>query len=308
MLPKKSFISYSDFFLSINVWSQGSGHERGMFFPLQLPPSVQPAEKPTHYADLNQSLVQMEPKKRQEEDFMVPIFVQSNMGQDRNENYNSMDKEKRSSSGTAYSGRVAEFQNTNEKVVKQFDTSGLNLRPEGSRHSEGNSKEVMVCGEKLNNSQSNKKSREKSEIPLKQINISSSFEHRDHPPKYFHKLKNTNDGLQHEYREDSQLIKTVRDDGVSVDQSRGLDYENSSILMGDLQQEVQRSPHNPTNDAESHEDNCRSLPTGIMDRGDDDVSETSMVDSVSGSDLSPDDVVGIIGQKHFWKARRAIVK
>lgn len=192
-------------------------------------------------------------------------------------------------------------------MLKQFDTSGLNLRPEGSRQSEGNSKEVMVCGEKLNNSQSNKKSREKSEIPLKQINISSIFEHRDHPPKYFHKLKNTNDCLRHEYREDLQLIKTVRDDGVLVDQSRGLDYENSSILMGDLQQEVQRSPHNPTNDAESREDNCRSLPTGIMDRGDD-VSQTSMVDSVSGTDLSPDDVVGMIGQKHFWKARRAIVK
>ncbi|KAE8682642.1 putative 3'-5' exonuclease [Hibiscus syriacus] len=38
----------------------------------------------------------------------------------------------------------------------------------------------------------------------------------------------------------------------------------------------------------------------------DDASETSMVDSVSGMDISPDDVVGIIGQKCFWKARRAI--
>jgi EARLY FLOWERING 3 protein len=33
-----------------------------------------------------------------------------------------------------------------------------------------------------------------------------------------------------------------------------------------------------------------------------------MVDSVSVLDISPDDVVGIIGQKHFWKARRAIAK
>ncbi|KAF8023243.1 hypothetical protein BT93_F0677 [Corymbia citriodora subsp. variegata] len=33
----------------------------------------------------------------------------------------------------------------------------------------------------------------------------------------------------------------------------------------------------------------------------------SIADSASGLDISPDDVVGIIGQKHFWKARRAIV-
>lgn len=44
-----------------------------------------------------------------------------------------------------------------------------------------------------------------------------------------------------------------------------------------------------------------------MDRVDDE-SDTSMVESISGLDISPDDVVGVIGQKHFWKARKAIVK
>ncbi|CAN1161754.1 Protein EARLY FLOWERING 3 [Linum perenne] len=39
----------------------------------------------------------------------------------------------------------------------------------------------------------------------------------------------------------------------------------------------------------------------------DDVSETSILDSAEPLDMSPDDVVEIIGQKHFWKARRAIV-
>ncbi|KAF6153873.1 hypothetical protein GIB67_001106 [Kingdonia uniflora] len=36
------------------------------------------------------------------------------------------------------------------------------------------------------------------------------------------------------------------------------------------------------------------------------VSETSMVDSLPGFDISPGDVVGVIGQKKFWKARKAI--
>uniref|UniRef100_A0A1D1Y5S9 Protein EARLY FLOWERING 3 n=1 Tax=Anthurium amnicola TaxID=1678845 RepID=A0A1D1Y5S9_9ARAE len=49
---------------------------------------------------------------------------------------------------------------------------------------------------------------------------------------------------------------------------------------------------------------CGSL--GDANRNDD-ASETSMVDSISGVDISPDDVVGVIGPKHFWKARRAIV-
>ncbi|VVB10607.1 unnamed protein product [Arabis nemorensis] len=40
----------------------------------------------------------------------------------------------------------------------------------------------------------------------------------------------------------------------------------------------------------------------------DDVSENSMVDSILSEDVSPDDIVGIIGQKRFWRARKAINK
>ncbi|KAF8724748.1 hypothetical protein HU200_020766 [Digitaria exilis] len=39
----------------------------------------------------------------------------------------------------------------------------------------------------------------------------------------------------------------------------------------------------------------------------DDLSESS-VESLPEMEISPDDVVGAIGPKHFWKARRAIVK
>ncbi|XP_031482173.1 protein EARLY FLOWERING 3-like isoform X1 [Nymphaea colorata] len=39
----------------------------------------------------------------------------------------------------------------------------------------------------------------------------------------------------------------------------------------------------------------------------DDVSETSMMGSSSSLEVSPDDVVGVIGPKQFWKARRAIL-
>ncbi|XP_073301576.1 protein HEADING DATE 3B-like [Primulina huaijiensis] len=37
------------------------------------------------------------------------------------------------------------------------------------------------------------------------------------------------------------------------------------------------------------------------------MSETYITDTIAGLEITPDDVVGIIGQKRFWKARRAIV-
>lgn len=48
---------------------------------------------------------------------------------------------------------------------------------------------------------------------------------------------------------------------------------------------------------ESHGD-----PNDVDD--DDDVSD----DSISSVDVSPDEVVGVIGQKRFWRARKAIAK
>lgn len=72
--------------------------------------------------------------------------------------------------------------------------------------------------------------------------------------------------------------------------SRDLDKETISAVRAvrEVEQEVVRSLNDHVNG--------------------DTVSETSMVDSISGAEISPDDVMGIIGQKHFWKARRAIVK
>ncbi|XP_028058709.1 protein EARLY FLOWERING 3-like [Camellia sinensis] len=88
---------------------------------------------------------------------------------------------------------------------------------------------------------------------------------------------------------------------------RGIENGHSSILSRDSCLEELGSPNNPTFESGYHEDNrCESLQIAKGDR-EDDASETSMVDSIPGLDMSPDDVVGIIGQKQFWKARRAIV-
>lgn len=63
-----------------------------------------------------------------------------------------------------------------------------------------------------------------------------------------------------------------------------------------------------SNDTGSHEDeSCRNMQSGNMERGDS-LSESSVLDTESALDITPDDIVGIVGQKHFWKARRAIMK
>ncbi|PIN16839.1 hypothetical protein CDL12_10493 [Handroanthus impetiginosus] len=81
---------------------------------------------------------------------------------------------------------------------------------------------------------------------------------------------------------------------------------NSSSSKRASSSEDQNIVHDLSIDTESHEDGfCRSMQTGNLERGDS-VSETSILDNVSGLEITPDDVVGVIGQKHFWKARKAI--
>ncbi|KAF3632865.1 putative clathrin interactor EPSIN 1-like [Capsicum annuum] len=59
-------------------------------------------------------------------------------------------------------------------------------------------------------------------------------------------------------------------------------------------------------DNDSQEDKtCKSSQTREMNQSDE-LSETSMVEFVAEMNISPDDVVRMIGEKHFWKARRAI--
>lgn len=58
----------------------------------------------------------------------------------------------------------------------------------------------------------------------------------------------------------------------------------------------------------NHEDKRQgSLQVGNVEKHDD-VLETAVVDCLSALDASPDDVVRVMGEKQFWKARRTIVK
>ncbi|CAK9143964.1 unnamed protein product [Ilex paraguariensis] len=283
--------------------SQGMGHERSTPFPLQLSPSVHPVEKPqTGYCNLNTPSIQPEQKKKQDEDdFRVPIFVHSRMGQDHTDHSNSMGMEKLSPFSPAYLGSSMKLQNANDKEPKLSSSTGHKLRQEGRSESGENSNEFVAGRKHAVKSTSNMSSRENAGGSLKQTNASSSYECHDYPANNFSRLQGTEDSLGLECRHDSQPDNSVEKPLMVL--ANG----NSSISMTVFPSEKRRSPNEPLNDMESCEERtCRSLQAGNVDR--DDVSETSMVDSMSGLEISPDDVVEMIGQKHFWKARRAIAK
>ncbi|GMH10786.1 hypothetical protein Nepgr_012627 [Nepenthes gracilis] len=139
-----------------------------------------------------------------------------------------------------------------------------------------------------------------------QKDISTSQEHQ--AKNTVSRLGDTNACLWQEHESISPAIGTICGDGVSNISSK--DTEEGVALGMDLDSHIgpgNGRPNEINNGSQSlRDDNHVSLQRENVDRGDD-VSEISMVDSPSGLDISPDDVVGIIGLKHFWKARRAIV-
>lgn len=234
-------------------------NERGTYSPRQQSSSIHPTRRPeSRHSDINNQRVQPEPKRRQEDDdFRVPIFdQQSGTSQNRSGNHQNREIEKITPFGAHFAGRLSNVQNAkqnNNKVQKE------------------NSQDLA-------RSASNQSSRPNIKLPLKEMNESSSFSHRNA----------SNNGNLGDYRADSQADNTLWGDSVLNEASKASGYRNNSVPLREVQEEPLRSPNDATNG--------------------DAVSETSMVDSICGVDISPDDVVGIIGQKHFWKARRAIVK
>lgn len=259
---------------------QGNGRERDEFFSVQFPPSRHPAEK-SHSCSSNSKtpLLPVESnKKTEEDDFRVPVFVKSKMGQGNGKFYSTLDGRKLSASTAVLSGHSRK--DLNDENSKQLAVS-----------------RGLSCNSTLIPSM------DKLDDVLKKAEVRLQYEPRDDPDNTFG-IFCKNDLLRAECRVDSQVGGTMLSEPVMV-----VDNGDSSPLVNDVASKEQIiAKNNHSNDTESKEDKAsESLQTKIVDQGDD-LSETSMVESISGMYISPDDVVGIIGQKHFWNARRAIAK
>ncbi|KAE9446339.1 hypothetical protein C3L33_21746, partial [Rhododendron williamsianum] len=200
----------------------GDDHQKSpMYPPLHLNHSTHPAEESySGYSNYKSSSTQVEQKRKLvEEDFTVPIFFQSEIGQDHRKHSNGMDREELSSFSPTYSSSV-EVQNSSDREPK---------------------------------------------------------------------------------RARSQLHNSMCENDVSNEHVRGVGNGLQSNPGKDSFPEELESPNSSPSDSVCHEDEtCESLIRGNGDRSDD-ASEISMVDSITGLDICPDDVVGVIGQNIFGK-------
>ncbi|XP_057799686.1 protein EARLY FLOWERING 3 [Salvia miltiorrhiza] len=252
--------------------SQGGGNDRGMFFARQLHP-IHPSEMQySQYSELSPPLAQGEQRKKMDEDdYTVPIFIQP-VPAEFNKYSNGMCQQKFSPSNPPYFHSSSKFQKANETGM--FDHSVG--QEEGSKKGE-NSNE-SVAGQKQ---------------------TVSSISHEPGS-----RLR-TDDRGQQELCAESRLsgdsLNTEGTDMAAGAKTNSPDSEEASLLGDD------NIIHDLSDDTGSHEDeSCRPPLSGSLQRGDS-VSVSSILDTESALDITPDNIVGILGQKHFWKARRAIM-
>lgn len=288
-----------------------------MVFPLHLTPST-----PTHWPEKfqahdsdgtigNAPPAQLEQRRKvgDDDDFMVPVFVQARVGQSPGKIQNSDGRDTMSSISSTRSGQLMERQNFCDKDPKQNNLMAVKFRRDERSESKENTKAAFQSGNHTVISATNQSTREKIDGPEKEAKASSNLESRG-AVSNLSRSCDSEACLNQESRVGARLESSQRDENLS-ESTRDLEGENTSHWRSESNCSEDRSRSNePENDSEYNSNSnrtCISLQVDIVDKGDD-VSETSMVDSISGMDISPDDVVGIIGQKHFWKARKAIAK
>lgn len=295
---------------------QGSGLERNLPFPLHLTPSPPTYQAERFHAPLsdgangNAPLAQLEQRKRvrDEDDFMVPVFVQSRVDQSLGELHNGIDRENFTPRSSTPSEHPMKPQNVCDDDPKLINSMALNSRQEVSSESADNPIMGAQGRDVSGKSSMNQSIREKSDVLVKEAKASPNQETRGRLVHNFSRFHDNEACLQQESRAESQLDSFGLGDGL-VESTRDKEKGTSSQgISNSPSEEDHNSPNVPDNNSECNGNRtCISLQIENVDKSDD-VSETSMVDSMEGLDISPDDVVGIIGQKHFWKARRAISK
>ena len=282
-----------------------------MVYPLHVPPST-----PAHWSESfqaqdsegtigNAPTAQLDQRKKvgDEDDFMVPVFVQARVAQ-------SIGRETISSISSTHTGQPVEQRNICDKDPKQNNLMAANFRREFISERKENLKAGFQSGNHTVGSATNQSTREKIGGPVKETKASSNLESREHAVSNFSRSCVSEACLHQELRVGACIQSGGQHDDLS-ESARDTEEGNASQPRSESHCWEDRSRSNePENDSEYNSNSnrtCTSVQLENVDKGDD-VSETSMVDSILEIDICPDDVVGIIGQKHFWKARRAIAK
>ncbi|XP_019437857.1 PREDICTED: protein EARLY FLOWERING 3-like isoform X2 [Lupinus angustifolius] len=269
--------------------SQGAGLERNYGFPAYLPSqtSTRRAEKYTsrsYGANLNASPVQFQKRKKvDEDDLRVPVYIHSRTGQSNSKNLESFDWKKLTLApkGCRYIGCSTAGQNDFERDPKQFGSLFVNMRKDVRSETKGLVQVTPSKEQPIKSVRDLSSTGENVDTLVRQAKVTPNQEFRDSPASKHNMLHQGDDTfLQREREYGSQFNDTRQGDGL-VEPTRETDNGNAAVSN-------QTTPTVAINDTEYH------------------VIRAGKLESVSTLKVSPDDVVEIIGQKRFWKARKAI--
>lgn len=241
------------------------------------------------------------------DDFMVPTIVQSGIGgvdasATGPEKLTHFSKSPQKNTSTTFNSSL-QRPNANEKPLEQTNSSNLKSRNFDRNGCDKNPKDTLVIKELKERSVPHQESGEPS-------NIAKAPSDRDH-------TSNINVSEKSHHGRTGFCPESCGND--VIDGPRGLNdinsVENWDASMARNESMPKPSLGNSCRTS-SMADKCNEKgcdnENGTLEMRDgekkDEVSEASMADSISGLEIFPYDVVGAIGPKHFWKARRAIVK
>ncbi|KAH9617775.1 hypothetical protein KSS87_003538 [Heliosperma pusillum] len=261
--------------------SQGTSGKRKAYFPLYRPPSAPAYEEiqdlNTEAINLNNKPIDVEEKEKSLEvdDFMVPIFSKGGIELHNEKIQHSNDRE----------GRLS-LNSNNQRVLPT---------PICKETNQSHDDQLML--KQLIKDRDRSDSRV---YPSTKMSLDISMSGRNGMP--WQKDVSLTEG----HMGSSRAVNCRSDEDVPDLQVENSSKDTSLRMRLDPQTgRGIRDDDNINRGIDSIDDDGYREKESI-DKGDD-VSETSMVDSASEFDITPDDVVDIIGRKHFWKARTAIV-
>ncbi|OVA11365.1 hypothetical protein BVC80_9005g44 [Macleaya cordata] len=254
------------------------------------------------------------PKKLgDEDDFRVPTFAQPGIGSCTTNNQQNVEREiptrfapvnntSRVVSGTCTSS--SQLHNARDKHLKRPNTTDLRSRQHVRDQDEENMRESITRKDCVEKTTSHPSTGEKIAESIKHVYASDSRHHNSLVDDLGRSNK-VNAQLHQECRAPFLPENNDRSDGVLDDPIVYVEEVNISRVRNEPC--ARASLGNGHRSPNKFGENKTHLVSEVeeLDRNDD-VSETSILDSVSSLDISPDDVVGVIGQKQFWKARKAI--
>ncbi|XP_054819126.1 protein EARLY FLOWERING 3 [Prosopis cineraria] len=291
--------------ISLASSSQETAPERNYILPVPLPPQTptyQVVNSISHQSDTanpNCSMVKPEQRnKGDEDDFRVPIYINSRVGQ-------SSDKTQKTFDGKKFTSIGVEVQNDCDADPKLLGLPYVNIR----KHMRFESN--VLANESPSRDQPVKSARntlngENIDCVARQDNLTPNPEHPHYPGSRLGRLHQADACLQQDHEAGPLSNDTRNVDGL-VNPSSDIDRGDVPLPRGCFHSTAdQNSPVEAIDDTDCH--NTRGTgPTQKNWDKSDIVSKISMVDNLLSQKISPDDAVEIIGQKHFWKARRAIV-